>query len=125
MRDEYERFEAANLQVVAIGQGSPDKTKAFRAELELPFPLLSDPRRSAYKAYGLTRVDMRREASIKGISRSIKSTLKYGAARSSDQDMLQLGGAFVVNTDGIICFAHRSSRMSDIPSNEMLLAAVR
>jgi peroxiredoxin len=122
LRNEYERFEVAGLQVVAIGPGSAARSKEFRAQLELPFPLLADPRRAAYKGYGLLQMDLRREASLQGLGRSLKATLQYGAARSTDQNMLQLGGVFVVGIDGMIRFAHRSIRVSDFPSPNKILA---
>ncbi len=124
LRNDWARFSAAQLGIVAIGQGSATRAKAFRAELELPFPLLADPRRAAYRAYGLTQMDWRREISLGALKRSVKATLTYGAARSPDQDMLQLGGVFVVGTDGIVRFAHRSVSTSDVPSHDALLATL-
>ena len=51
-RDNYHRFLAAGYQVVGV---SPDPVAAlskFRAEYELPFPLLSDEDHSMAKAFG-------------------------------------------------------------------------
>lgn len=122
LRDDYERFVAANLQIVAIGQGSAARTKEFRAQLETPFPLLADPRRAAYNAYGLLHTNLRREASTAAVGRGVRAAMKYGVGAVPDQDMLQLGGIFIVGTDGVIRYAHRQQRMSDVPPNDALLA---
>ena len=41
-RDEIAKFDAANVQVLGVSTDSVDSHKKFRAELELPFPLLAD-----------------------------------------------------------------------------------
>lgn len=125
LRNDLERFEAAGLQIVAIGQGSAARAKEFRAEMDLSFPLLADPRRVAYQAYGLLHMDIRREANLKSAINGARAIIKYGAAHSPDQDVRQLGGAFVVGTDGTILFAHRAQRASDNPAHEALLGALK
>lgn len=124
LRNDFERFNTADAQIVAIGQGSAARAKQFRAELELPFPILADPRRTAYRAYSLLSMDIRREASFTGLVRGVKAAAQYGMARSPDQDMLQLGGVFVIGTDGGLRFAHRAQRVSDNPPHEAILAAL-
>jgi hypothetical protein len=113
------------VAIVAVGQGSVARTKAFRDQIEWPFPLLADPRRLAYQAYGLLKMDWRREASLERLAHTVKATLSHGAAISTDQDMRQLGGVFVVGLDGNIVFAHRSQRVDDVPRPEVLIATAR
>lgn len=125
LRDNWERFEQAKIGVVAIGQGSAVRTKEFQAQLEVPFPLLADPRRIAYRAYGLAKANLLREARVSNLVRGLRAAQAHGAEASKDQDMLQLGGIFVVGTDGIVRYAHPQQRMSDVPPNDELLAAVR
>jgi peroxiredoxin len=123
LRNDWQRFSTAQIGIVAIGQGSVAKTKAFREQLALPFPLLADPRRLAYTAYDLLGMELRREASLGRLAHTVKAAVTYGAAISSDQDMRQLGGVFVVGTDGLIRFAHRSNRVDNVPRHDALLAA--
>ena len=120
MRADYERFEAAGLGIVAIGLGSPKRTREFRSSYDLPFPLLADPRQVAYQAYGLTNIRLRREANIGAALRFARAALREGGARP-EEDPRQLGGVFIVDTGGIIRYAYRSARMSDIPPNDDLL----
>ena len=125
LRDNWERFEQANLGVVAIGQGSAARSAEFQAALEVPFPLLADPRRTAYQAYGLANVSLLREARVSSLVQGLQAVRAHGVEASKDQDMRQLGGVFVVGTDGIVRYAHPQERMSDIPPNDVLLATVR
>ncbi len=124
LRDDWERFQRVDLGVVAIGQASAARSKQFQQQLALQFPLLSDPRRVAYAAYGLTRIRVAHEASLTALGRGIRATIAHGVSRSPDQDMLQLGGVFVVGTDGIVRCARPQQRMSDMASVDELLAAI-
>jgi len=124
LRDDRERFAAAGLQIVAIGQGSAATTREFAARMELPFPLLADPRREAYRAYGLTSMQLRRELNPGSLMRGLQAVRRYGAAAAQDQDPRQLGGVFVIDTDGVIRYAFRQQRMSDVPPNDDLLRAI-
>jgi peroxiredoxin len=119
----WQQFTQAHVGIIAVGQGSAARSKEFRAQLNLPFPMLADPRRTAYSAYGLLRVDLRREVSLSRLKHTVQATLAHGAAISTDQDMRQLGGIFVVGTDGMIHFAHRSLSVEDVPQPQQVLAA--
>ncbi len=123
LRTDWIQFEEANLGVVAIGLGSSKRSKEFRAELDVPFPLLADPRKLAYRAYGLTRINPLREVNLNSLRLGFEARRAYGGSLSTDQDMGQLGGVFVVGIDGIVRYAQPQQRMSDVPSNDDLIAA--
>ena len=125
LRDDWERFQQNDRGIVAIGQGTVARSKQLQQELELPFPLLADARRAAYTAYGLGRVSLTREVSLASARRGMQAILTHGVSRSTDQDMLQLGGVFAVDATGVVRYAQRQLRMSDLPSNDELLAALR
>jgi peroxiredoxin len=122
LRREYKRFEAAGLGIVAVGMGTPPRTKDFRASMGLPFPLLGDPRRQSYQRYGLLRMDFR-EVSAGNALRVARAIARYGGAASFDQDMAQLGGVFVVDTAGIVRYSHRAGQAHDNPAPDELLRA--
>ena len=125
LRNDWARFEDAGVGVVAIGQGSAARTKVFEQEMELPFPLLADPRRTAYQAYGLTQASLRAEANLAALGRHMRAAVAHGGAREAEQDMGQLGGVFVVDTAGTVRLAKPQRSMSDVPANDDLLAAAR
>ncbi len=121
MRRDWERFRSAGLGIAVITLGTPARVAAFAQEWALPFPLLADPRRQAYAAYGLGKLSFRREASITSAVRAANAALRYGGAREAEQDMLQLGGVFVVDTAGIIRYTFRAERAAEFPSSDELL----
>lgn len=123
MRQDFDRFQAANVDVVAITMGSSQRSREFKAAYHLPFTLLGDPRRRAYAAYGLLRMDLRRETNLSGAVRVAQAVLKHGGGLEFEQDMRQLGGVFLVDTAGTIRYAFRSLRASEWPSNDELFGA--
>jgi peroxiredoxin len=123
LRTDWDHFKAADLGIVAIGLGSAKRIKDFRAELDVPFPLLADPRKLAYRAYGLTRLNVLREVNLNSLRLGFDARRDHGGSLSTDQDMGQLGGVFVVGRDGIVRYARPQQRTSDVPPNDELLAA--
>jgi peroxiredoxin len=128
-RDEPQ-FRDAGAGVVLVGHGYPGAAEAFSARKRLPFPLLMDPWRDAYRAYGL------REASLATIvgPRALPQTLRRGLTKDTRQGGLQGGslkqmpGTFVVDTggvvrhdDGIVRLAHRNRDLADAPGNDAIL----
>lgn len=55
LRDEIAEFEKAGAQIVAVGQGEPERTAAVAQRRGYPFPVLSDPERKAYEGFGCSR----------------------------------------------------------------------
>ena len=62
LRQRYAEFQAAGVEIVVIGMGTPAQTRAYIAAEGLLFPLLSDPRRVAHRAYGVLRGTLRQLA---------------------------------------------------------------
>lgn len=118
-------FQSAGLSLVAVGMGTPARTRDFARDLGLTFPFLADPRRQAYEAYRLTKVNWRNEMRLNYLARAIKSSATYGVSVTTDQDTLQLGGTFIVDANGILLYARRSEAMADYPTPKALLGVVR
>ena len=54
LRDDYEEIQAANIVVLGISYDTPESHRRFIEKYELPFTLLSDPKKEVTKAYGAT-----------------------------------------------------------------------
>lgn len=121
LRHAHTRFQAAGVQIVAVGLGTPVRTREFRAAMRLPFPMLCDPRRRVYRLYGLMRMQPGDSRALGTIARLAVAVARHGGAYSRDQDMLQLGGVFVVDTAGILRYARRSRAQHDNPTPDALL----
>jgi len=89
------------------------------------FPVLADPERKAYQAFGLQRLSWHRVFSPATLKLYLKLFRKglvrqdYGA-----NDVYQGGGDFLIERDGTIHFAHRSQDPADRPSVATLLKAI-
>ena len=53
LRDAIERFAGKNAQVLGVSMDDLDTQKRFAQSLNLPFPLLADPKGEAAEAYGV------------------------------------------------------------------------
>ena len=55
MRDSADEIARYRTKIFVISCDSLEKNKKFSEELQLPFPVLSDPERKAAKAFGVDR----------------------------------------------------------------------
>jgi peroxiredoxin len=123
LRRDKRKYAAAGVQIVLVGLGTPDKARQFRKDLDLPFTVLCDPAKTSYQAFGLTRrMQLSREARLQGVVQVIGDLARYGGA-ITDQDMVQLGGVFIVDRTGRIRFAYTALRAADRPTLADVLAA--
>ena len=126
LRRDEAKYRAAGGQIVLVGLGEPDKAASFRADLDLPFPVLCDTDRAVYRAYGLTRrMNLLREvASPAGVAHYAGDIARYGIALT-EQDMFQLGGVFIIDRAGTLRFTFTAMRAADFPPTLTLLGAIR
>ncbi|MDP2883449.1 MAG: peroxiredoxin [Ignavibacteria bacterium] len=92
LRDSMSRFNELNAQVLGISVDSPFANKAFAAQNNLQFPILSDYSRSAVKTYGI-------------VLDNFSGLAGYSAAKRS---------VFVLDERGVVRYAW----VSDIPGVE-------
>ncbi len=125
MRDDRERFERAGANVALIGLGRPDQAGWFCESREVPYPCLVRPDRAAHKAYGLRRGSLNEVAGPRIWLPWLKNMATGNPqGRFGQGDTAQLPGTFVVDSAGVIRYAHRARRSSDIPPNDDLIAAL-
>ena len=89
--------------------------------MQLPFPLLSDPERDAYRAYRLRSGNLRRifgPGTIWAYVKLLAAGQMYHFRRS---DFLQLGGNFVIDAAGVVRYEYRSATPHDRPAVELLI----
>ncbi|KAF1029327.1 MAG: Peroxiredoxin Bcp [Burkholderia plantarii] len=69
-RDLYPQFQAAGAQVVGVSRDSLRSHDNFKAKLELPFPLISDPDESLCALFGVMKLKKMYGKEVRGIERS-------------------------------------------------------
>jgi thioredoxin-dependent peroxiredoxin len=69
-RDWHEALSDAGYSILGVSPDEPDKLKKFRAEYNLPFPLLSDPDHVIAEAYGAWGTKKNYGKEYQGIIRS-------------------------------------------------------
>ena len=89
-----------------------------------PFVMVGDPEREVYRAFGLTQGKARMFFSpkvLRGYLSKMWAGWKVRKPRKGE-DLLQLGGDFVLDASRRLIFAHRSIDPTDRPSVQQLLA---
>lgn len=105
---------------------SPAKAKAFLDRHSQPFPVVSDPSRTAYKMFELPKTSWRRIFSPPFLAKYLALMFRGWMPGSNEgEDVLQLGGDFVLNGDRRLIFAHPSVDPIDRPPAESLVQALR
>ena len=93
-------------------------------DVDVPYPVLVDPDRSAYRAWGLGRGSLLTVWGDPGVWRQYASEIARGARlRRPGSDTLQLGGDFVIDRAGTVVYS-RPQRRDDRPPVAELLRVV-
>ena len=121
-----DRFKEANCGVVVVSQGKPQILAHFEKKNALPFPTLGDPERVAYKAFGLERTwfftFMKPWILWQYVVRIFTGTPVRMPYLS--EDVMQLGGDFLLDQTGKVLWSFKSKDPTRRPSVEEMLKAV-
>ena len=119
-----QEFEALNTNVITVSFGMDYWAKMWLQETQSPFSFLIDPERDAYHAYGL-QSSIVRSWMPQNLWYYAKATLQGREKFGKRGDPHQLGGDFIVDSQGIVRLAHPSKEPTDRPDVEKLLAVLR
>lgn len=112
----------AGGEVLAVAFAAEGRLEGYAEEMGLPLPLLHDPDRRAYRAYGL---GAGRVWDVWGPSTwwaYLRLFLAGRRWRGIQADPSQLGGDVLVGPDGRIAYLHRSRAPADRPDAEGLVS---
>lgn len=111
--------------MIAVSFEPGERVAQLADQMQLPFPVLSDPERKTYDAYGLGSGSWLRIFSpgtvwtyLKHFARGGKYDQKYGHKSS---DLKQLGGNFILDASGSVTLEHRSTAPHDRPPVSQLV----
>jgi peroxiredoxin len=120
----WDKFEGSHGRAAIITFGTQPLARAWLKETAVPFELWLDPERTAYRAFGLER-SLLCSWGPRTIWAYVRLMVQGQPWRGIQGDSGQLGGDFVVDTRGIIRFAHRSRNPTDRPAVSTLLDVFR
>ncbi len=124
MRHHEDDLRQLDTQVLAISFGADHWARAWLQDTGAPFPMLLDPERHTYDAYGLGS-SILRVWSPKVLLHYTRLVLAGQRLLPVQGDPHQLGGDFIVDAAGTVRLAHCSKDPTDRPSVESLLMALR
>lgn len=119
-----DELEQIHTQVLTITFGSLLGAQTWLEETRSPFRLLLDPERKVYQAYSLER-SLLRSWNLHTMWTYIKLLASGRKWRGIKGDSAQLGGDFIIDSQGKIHLAYRSHDPTDRPPVEDLLVILR
>ena len=122
LRQAKSRFDEIGAQIILVGMGDTEQTKAFRKAFAPELTIVCDPERRLYQAYGLKRAGLFQMASP-SVFVKVAKALGSGVGMGFPQgDVFQLSGVFVVDTEGAVRFSYPAVSPADHPTPETLLS---
>ena len=123
VRKDATRFRAAGAQVLLVTMASPEQAARFRQRFDIPFDLLADAGQDVYRAYGLPRGTLRQVAGPAVWPSALKALFRGGSGKAIG-DIWQMPGAFIVDREGKIRFAHYPANQADRVSHDAIIATL-
>lgn len=120
MSDRFGKLDSVHIAVVTFAQAG--ELAAHRAHLGLEFPMLADPERRIYQRFGLGQGSIREVWNPGTLRLYARLLIRGRRLRRPRHNTRQLGGDFVIDTDGRLLAAFRPRSPDDRPSIDDLAA---
>ena len=114
---------ALNIQVLIISFGTLPAVQEWLEETCSPFRVLLDRERTVYRQYGLER-SLLRSWNLRTIWRYVQLLVSGRRWRGIQGDSAQLGGDFIVDSNGILRYVYRSYDPTDRPPVDEILSVI-
>ena len=123
VRKRLDEIRSAGANVLVVTQSKPEAVSAA----SLPLPTVCDPDRTAYRYFGLDRGRWSMFFRRKVLAHYLRLIFTGWRPRPgvAGEDMLQLGGDFILSADRRLVYAHRSNDPADRPAVADLVNRVR
>lgn len=114
-------------ELIAVTQAAPAQLAAHLQEYPRPFPVVGDPERAVYRLFGLERGSWSMFFRPRVLAHYLKLLALGWRLRwpRRGEDVLQLGGDFVLDADRRLRLAHRSADPQDRPDPQRLIDVLR
>jgi hypothetical protein len=124
LRQRSIELERRELAVVVVTFEQAWRARAYVEQTGLPWPLLLDPERCLFRAYGMERGTTREVIGWASCKAYLGLLLRGRRLRRPTDDVYQLGGDVLVDPQGIVRLHHVGRGPADRPTVWQLLAAV-
>jgi peroxiredoxin len=109
-----------DLNVVLVGLSTPEEALVFKQEVGTALPMICDPGKHLFQAFGLTRGTNAQILNFRTITRGIRA-YRHGYRQTKPMgDPFQLPGAFVIDTEGQIVWEYKGKDAADFPAADVL-----
>ncbi len=124
LRREKAKLDRLNTRVFVLTfNGREDWAQDWLNNTKSPFPMLNDPDKAIYDAYGLES-SVLRSWSPRTLWYYTKHVLQGNALNGVMGDPNQLGGDFIIAPDGTVQLAYYSDDPTDRPELKQLFAVL-
>jgi len=126
VKEQLEAFHAKGCEVVVVTPSKPEDLREVLAGISQPFTFVADPNREVYRDFGLSRGKASMFLSPRTIGTYLSKMWAGWRIRKPrrGEDLLQLGGDFVLDATRRLVYAYRSVDPTDRPSVQQLLNAI-
>ena len=121
-----DQFAAVGCSLLVVSQARPEQLAHYLTRYAWHVPIVSDPERVAYRAFGLERTSWLTFFRPRVLWGYLCGMLRgYGVKKPyPGEDVLQLGGDFLLDRHGRVVFAYPSANPTDRPAIADLLTAI-
>ncbi len=125
VRQWQQEIDEAKALVVVLAPEPVDPLAALARQEGWTGPVLADPERVAYHAFGLARLPWYRVFTLKASIMYLGFFLRGRMPGRAGQDVMQQGGDFIVDGEGIVRFAHAGRSSDDRPAVDDLIRCIQ
>lgn len=126
LRDAYADFQRAGAGVLLITFADAAGAAQLQRGQNIPFPVLADPARRAYRAFGLVEGPLSAaigpDVLLRQLGEALRGNIPY--VNPANSHITQLGGSVIVDRAGVVRFAHLSNPIYHYPSIAEYLAVL-
>ena len=125
MRQANPELERLGIHPLVVTFERVSEAVEYRAETAIPWPVLSDPERRLYAAYGMERALWRDLWGVATMRAYAREAWQGHFPRIPRTDTGQQGGNVLIDPGGIVRFHHVGRGPADRPSVDALLEVPR
>lgn len=115
------RIHAVGAELVVLGNGSPEQARWFIEDYGIETPVFTDPALASHKIVGAGKLSFFDPRTFLAGARATRAGFRQSRTKGS---ALQLGGVFVVTSDGEMPYRYLSRFAGDHPDPELAMAVI-